>query len=98
MIEQSGAHLRGLARVFVVCKLAGCHVVDEQVRAGSQGGDRAVCFKVNVLVNGVLTEIGDGGFTDWTAKLLASRKERLLISGYGLDQIVVLIDDEGSRT
>ena len=29
------------------------------------------------LVDGATTEIGDGGFTDWTAKLLANRKERL---------------------
>jgi len=47
----------------------------------------------NALVDGVPMEIGDGGFTDWTAKLLASKKERLLISGYGLDQLAVLIDD-----
>jgi hypothetical protein len=67
-------------------------------RATGRGYYRDVCFKLNVLVNGVLMEIGDGGFTDWTAKLLASRKERLLISGYGLDQIAVLIDDEGSRS
>jgi hypothetical protein len=27
--------------------------------------------------------IADGGFTDWTARLLGNRKERLLISGIG---------------
>ncbi|MCC6394643.1 MAG: hypothetical protein IT167_28870 [Bryobacterales bacterium] len=27
--------------------------------------------------------VGDGGFTDWTARLLNNRKERLLISGVG---------------
>jgi hypothetical protein len=35
-------------------------------------------------------EVGDGGFTDWTAKLLGNRKERLLISGYGLDRLAIL--------
>jgi hypothetical protein len=34
-------------------------------------------------------EAGDGGFTDWTAQLLGSRKERLLISGYGIDRIAL---------
>jgi hypothetical protein len=33
---------------------------------------------------------GDGGFTGWAAKLLATRKERLLISGYGLDRLAAL--------
>jgi hypothetical protein len=27
----------------------------------------------------------DGGFTDWTARLLSNRKERLLTSGIGID-------------
>ena len=29
--------------------------------------------------------IVDGGFTDWTARLLSNRKERLLISGIGTE-------------
>jgi hypothetical protein len=31
----------------------------------------------------------DGGFTDWTQKLLSSRKERLLISGLGSERLLV---------
>jgi hypothetical protein len=31
--------------------------------------------------------LADGGFTDWTARLLANRKERLLISGVGSEFI-----------
>lgn len=38
-------------------------------------------FKVSV--NNV--ELIDGGFVDWTQKLLGSKKERLLISGAGID-------------
>ncbi|MPN15427.1 hypothetical protein SDC9_162760 [bioreactor metagenome] len=30
-------------------------------------------------------EIVDGGFVDWTQKLLGNKKERLLISGAGVD-------------
>jgi hypothetical protein len=48
-----------------------------------------VCFKVNAYDNGEFVEIGDGGFTDWTAKLTSNAKERLLISGYGLDRLVM---------
>lgn len=38
-------------------------------------------FKIHV--NGV--SITDGGFVDWTQRLLGNRKERLLISGAGID-------------
>ena len=69
-------------------------IVTDHGRTAGRGYYLDVCFKVNVLVDGVPIEIGDGGFTDWTAKLLASKKERLLISGYGLDKLAVLIDGE----
>ena len=31
--------------------------------------------------------LGDGGFTDWTARLLSNAKERLLVSGMGIEII-----------
>lgn len=42
---------------------------------------QGVNFKISV--NGM--EIVDGGFVDWTQKLLGNKKERLLISGAGVD-------------
>jgi hypothetical protein len=73
-------------------------IVTDRDRVTGRGYYRDVCFKVHTLVDGTPIEIGDGGFTDWTAKLLASNKERLLISGYGLDQLAVLIDDQRPRS
>jgi hypothetical protein len=35
--------------------------------------------------------IGDGGITNWTEKLLSNSKERLMISGIGSDRIVSLV-------
>jgi hypothetical protein len=67
-------------------------IVTDRDRVAGRGYYRDVCFKVNALGDGVSTEIGDGGFTDWTARLLANRKERLLISGYGLDRLGPLTD------
>jgi hypothetical protein len=32
-------------------------------------------------------EVGDGGFVDWTARLLGNRRERLLISALGVDRL-----------
>ena len=39
---------------------------------------------------GMPAEIGDGGFTNWTARMLANQKERLLISGYSVDRLAGL--------
>lgn len=43
-----------------------------------------LCFKI-VAKNkdGITFPLADGGITDWTKKLLASKKERLLASGFG---------------
>jgi hypothetical protein len=64
--------------------------VDADRRSG-RGYYRDVCFKVNVLAGGRWEEIGDGGFTDWTQALTTSRKERLLISGLGIDRLAGVI-------
>lgn len=40
---------------------------------------------------GTIIDVGDGGLVDWTQKLVASRKERLLTSGIGLDRIVMAL-------
>ncbi|MET9627603.1 hypothetical protein ABZX92_09075 [Lentzea sp. NPDC006480] len=47
---------------------------------------KGLCYKV--YLHG--EEIGDGGFTDWTQRLLGNRKERLLISGVGVDRFALL--------
>jgi len=73
-------------------------VVLDQHRQAGRGYYRDLCFKINVAAGGDgsaasatgLAEAGDGGFTDWTARLTASGKERLLISGLGIDRIVTL--------
>jgi hypothetical protein len=53
---------------------------------------RGLCFKVFASSGAERIEVGDGGFVDWTARLLASKKERLLISGYGLDRLAIMGD------
>jgi hypothetical protein len=76
-------------------------IVMDHDRVGGRGYYRHLCFKVNALadgpvnctVDGAVEEIGDGGFTDWTAQLLADGKERLLITGYGTDRLASLTAD-----
>ena len=62
-------------------------IVLDHTRQRGRGYYRDLCFKVNAKTGGQLEEIGDGGFTDWTQQLLANGKERLLISGVGVDRL-----------
>jgi hypothetical protein len=45
---------------------------------------KGIQFKVIIEMGDREVEIADGGFVDWTQKLLGNHKERLLISGFGL--------------
>ncbi|PLS08415.1 hypothetical protein [Neobacillus cucumis] len=47
-------------------------------------------FKVIIEENGEEIFIGDGGFVNWSQKLLGIKKERMLISAIGLDRLLVL--------
>lgn len=47
-----------------------------------------LCLKVNVRdCQGIVRNVADGGFTDWTQVLLNDRKERLLTSGIGSETV-----------
>jgi len=46
---------------------------------------RGIQYKVDIRVNGKVYEIGDGGFVDWTQRLLQNKKERMLSTGFGFD-------------
>ena len=61
-------------------------VIDRERQSG-RGYYRDLCFKVNAYADGEAQEIGDGGFTDWTARLTANAKERLLILGLSTDRL-----------
>ncbi|MCU1483310.1 MAG: hypothetical protein JWN67_56 [Actinomycetia bacterium] len=66
----------------------GATVRDDPSRTSGRGYYRDVCFKVQGVVAGQRRELADGGATDWTARLLGDRKERLFISGLGLDRLL----------
>lgn len=52
-------------------------------RESGRGYYTGLCYKI--YAGGL--EVGDGGFVDWTARLLGNRKERLLISALGIDRL-----------
>jgi hypothetical protein len=60
----------------------------DPTRTSGRGYYRTACFKIHLLGEGGPLEVGDGGFTDWTARLLNSRKERLLIGCVAGERIV----------
>jgi hypothetical protein len=55
-------------------------------RPGGRGYYTGACFEIRAAAPGG-EEVGivDGGFTSWTAALLSNAKERLLISGLGVE-------------
>ena len=65
--------------------------MEDRDRPTGRGYYSDLCFKVNARVGGELTEFGDGGFTDWGTRLTADNKERLLISGLGVDRLALAL-------
>lgn len=45
-------------------------------------------FTIKTVIEDKVFYIGDGGFVDWTQKMLGVKKERLLISAIGLDGLL----------
>lgn len=53
------------------------------------GRDYYTGFAFAAWIDGA--SFADGGFTDWTQRLLADRKERLLTTGIGIDRMATLV-------
>jgi hypothetical protein len=65
-------------------------VARDPEREGGRSYYETVCFKVRASFGANEFEVSDGGFTDWTARLVADRREQTFISGSGLDPIAAL--------
>jgi len=87
-LSDAGERIAAVAAAALATEPA--DVITDHDRTGGRGYYRDLCFKVNALVGDAPEEIGDGGFTDWTATLLANGKERLLIAGYGIDRLAAV--------
>ena len=70
---------------------SGVDVVEDADRESGRGYYSGLCYKVYATIGGEAGEIGDGGFVDWTQRLLGNRKERLLIGGFGLDRLAAAL-------
>ncbi|GAA3136762.1 hypothetical protein [Streptosporangium carneum] len=93
--DLSGGRHREALREHVLDRLAARHpgvaFVFDDDRATGRGYYTGVSFGIDVTTpEGEPVNIGDGGFTTWTAALLSNAKERLLISGLGLERLCAL--------
>jgi hypothetical protein len=68
---------------------AGVEVVDEPDRERGRRYYLGCCFQMYARLGDDVISIADGGFVDWSAQLTASRKERLCISGIGLERLTL---------
>jgi hypothetical protein len=66
-------------------------VVDRPDRAAGRDYYSGFCFTATVDTGTERIDIGDGGFTDWSRRLLGNRKERMMISGVGIDRLATLV-------
>ena len=64
-------------------------VVERADRPSGRGYYEGFCFKAFPTFQDTTFEVADGGFVDWTRKLVGSEKERSLISGIGLDRLAL---------
>jgi hypothetical protein len=67
-------------------------VVEWPDRAAGRDYYVGFCFTATVDTGSERLAVGDGGFVDWSQRLLGNRKERMLISGVGIDRLAVLTD------
>jgi len=67
--------------------LSDVEVSEDPDRTSGRGYYTGLCFKVYADIAGRELEIGDGGFVDWSQLFTGNRKERLLISGFGVDRL-----------
>jgi hypothetical protein len=65
--------------------------IDQQRQSG-RGYYQSAAFQIDALdQSGKKLNLIDGGFTDWTQKLLSNCKERLLISGLGTERYLSIL-------
>jgi hypothetical protein len=69
-------------------------VVDRPDRQEARGYYAPFCFKARAVIEDSTFEIADGGLVDWTQRLVPSRKERLFISGLGVERLALAMDPD----
>ena len=77
----------------VLPALAGLPLAEDPERTQAIGYYRTAAFKIMVRNGADDHEIGDGGFTTWTAELIPDAKERCLISCLSTERLLRALPD-----
>jgi hypothetical protein len=70
-------------------------IEDRPDREGGRVYYDRMCFKAYASSSRDRFEIADGGLVDWTQQLVQSRKERLMISGLGVERLAMVLGNDG---
>lgn len=68
---------------------ADINIVNDMSRLANQYY-KGIQFKIYVNIDGREVEAADGGFVDWSQKLLGNKKERMMISAIGMSPLLSL--------
>ena len=69
---------------------ANAELIDDPERTRGREYYRDVAVRIDLLRDGDELEIGDGGFTDWTSRLLSDAKERCLTTCVATERLASL--------
>jgi hypothetical protein len=89
IVEQVRGELAGLP---------GVDVCEDPDRTSGRGYYTELCFKIYAGHADHPFEVGDGGFVDWSRQLTGSRRERLLITGLGVERVVEAVTSADEET
>jgi hypothetical protein len=90
LTDWTGGDMRDVARL-VRDTDPNADVRDRPDREGGRAYYDRMCFKAYASSSGQPFEIADGGLVDWTQQLVPSRKERLMISGLGVERLALAV-------
>ena len=76
---------------LVRAAMPGLDIRDRPDREAGRAYYDRMCFKAYASSAGQPFEIADGGLVDWTQRLVPSRKERLMISGLGVERLALAL-------
>jgi hypothetical protein len=67
-------------------------VVAEPDRERGRGYYTEAALRITAIGDGAEVELGDGGFTPWTALLMGNAKERCLVSCLSTERLAAILD------
>jgi len=77
---------------FIESNIGGFQYQRHDAEQSRQQYYKRLQFKIYVSINNKEYEVGDGGFVDWTQKLTGNKKERLIISGIGIEFLFKILN------